>query len=182
MQAAIELFKKSGFQNVSIEEITTAAEVSRGSFYVYYKNKDDLLAAYLLSLDENYYGYYQTVLCGPECAGKSCLEKLSRYMKYSMKVLSECGPDLLRVYYAYLTRDTNAWATKDRSYFPILETLLHSGQEDGCIRRDISIEQLESMSLCLTRGLTLEWCASPEPIPIESKFPVIDSFCHMLQP
>lgn len=181
LTAAIQLFKKNGFNNVGIEEITTAAEVSRGSFYVYYKNKEDLLAAYLHSLDSNYEEYYQTVLCSPENQTKTALEKLNLYMKYSMWNLGNCGQDLLRVYYAYLTRETDTWATKDRNYFPILERLIRLGQEEGSIRQDVSAEYIESISLCLTRGLTLEWCANPAPVALESKFGVIDIFCDMIK-
>jgi len=182
LKAAIQLFKENGYNNVGIEEIANAAEVSRGSFYVYYKNKDDLLAEYLHSLDQVYNEYYETVLCGKECSSLNSLEKFNLYMKYTLQVSSENSQDLIRMYYAYLTKSTNTWARRDRCYFPILEKLIAMAQEEGSIRKDISIESIENISLGITRGLTLEWCASDESVTMESKFPVIDDFCTMLMP
>lgn len=41
--AAMELFKESGYENVSIQDICNVCGVTRGAFYHHYKNKDDLL-------------------------------------------------------------------------------------------------------------------------------------------
>ena len=182
LKAAIRLFKEYGYNQVGIEEIANAAEVSRGSFYVYYKNKDDLLAEYLHSLDQVYNEYYETVLCSKECESMNALEKLNLYMKFTLQFNAENGQDLMRMYYAYLTKDTNTWAKRDRCYFPILEKLITQAREEGSMRKDICMENIESISLGITRGMTLEWSANEEPIPIESRFSIIDDFCTMLLP
>ena len=41
--AAKKLITENGFENVSIEEIAKEAEVSTGSFYTYFKNKEDVI-------------------------------------------------------------------------------------------------------------------------------------------
>ncbi len=40
---AQKLFLQKGFDNVSVEEITKQAGISKGSFYTYFKSKDELL-------------------------------------------------------------------------------------------------------------------------------------------
>jgi TetR/AcrR family transcriptional repressor of nem operon len=42
IQAAGEIIHKKGFNNTGIQEIVTLAGVPKGSFYFYFKNKDDL--------------------------------------------------------------------------------------------------------------------------------------------
>jgi AcrR family transcriptional regulator len=43
MEVAKALFLKEGFSNVSVDEITKSAGISKGGFYVYFKSKDELL-------------------------------------------------------------------------------------------------------------------------------------------
>lgn len=39
----MELFAKSGFESTSVQEITEACGISKGSFYLYFKSKESLL-------------------------------------------------------------------------------------------------------------------------------------------
>jgi AcrR family transcriptional regulator len=41
-EAATEVFAKSGYQNATLDEIARRAGMSKGTIYLYYKNKDDL--------------------------------------------------------------------------------------------------------------------------------------------
>jgi AcrR family transcriptional regulator len=45
MNAAERLFLKQGFGPTSIEQITTAAGVAKGTFYLYFKSKEDVRSA-----------------------------------------------------------------------------------------------------------------------------------------
>lgn len=45
LEAAADLFKKSGYEAVKMDDIAVAAEVSTGTIYNYYQNKGDLLVA-----------------------------------------------------------------------------------------------------------------------------------------
>lgn len=43
IEAAMRLFAEKGFHSTSIQEIATAAGIAKGSMYLYFKSKDDLL-------------------------------------------------------------------------------------------------------------------------------------------
>ncbi|WP_391123026.1 TetR/AcrR family transcriptional regulator [Psychrobacillus sp. L3] len=43
IERAVELFAKSGFESTSVQEITEACGISKGSFYLYFKSKESLL-------------------------------------------------------------------------------------------------------------------------------------------
>src|ERR1700733_9391141 len=45
MNAAQRLFLEQGVAPTTIEQITSGAEVAKGTFYLYYSSKEDLLAA-----------------------------------------------------------------------------------------------------------------------------------------
>jgi len=51
-EAAKLLFFKKGYQGSTIEEIAKLAEVSKGTIYLYFKNKDDLYVSLMLSGSE----------------------------------------------------------------------------------------------------------------------------------
>jgi AcrR family transcriptional regulator len=45
MDAAVDVFARDGFEAASVNEITRAAEVANGTFYVYFKDKDQIASA-----------------------------------------------------------------------------------------------------------------------------------------
>nr|WP_288825624.1 TetR/AcrR family transcriptional regulator [uncultured Clostridium sp.] len=52
-RAAIHEFSKFSFSNVSINQIIKEADISRGSFYTYFEDKEDLLAYLLRDFQES---------------------------------------------------------------------------------------------------------------------------------
>lgn len=53
LDVSLKLFKEKGFNQTSIEEITKLAGISKGSFYSYFKSKEELLENIIESLIEN---------------------------------------------------------------------------------------------------------------------------------
>jgi len=45
MNAAQSLFLKRGVESTTVEQITSGAQVAKGTFYLYFSTKDDVLAA-----------------------------------------------------------------------------------------------------------------------------------------
>jgi AcrR family transcriptional regulator len=45
MDAAVSVFARDGFEAASVNEITRAADVANGTFYVYFKDKDEIATA-----------------------------------------------------------------------------------------------------------------------------------------
>ena len=52
-QAALALFRERGYSNVSVEEITAGAGVSKGAFFNFFPAKEDALAAWYDALDRD---------------------------------------------------------------------------------------------------------------------------------
>lgn len=49
LEKAFELFRKNGYMDTKVEDITKALGISKGSFYTYFKTKEELLCELLES-------------------------------------------------------------------------------------------------------------------------------------
>ena len=54
VSAAWKLFYEQGYDDTTVEEIVEESGTSRGSFYHYFKSKDDLLTSLAYLFDEKY--------------------------------------------------------------------------------------------------------------------------------
>jgi len=66
--SADQLFRKYGFEKVSVDSIVEMAGVSKGSFYVHFSSKNALIVAlsvdYVKQLDLDYKNYLQSFPAG----------------------------------------------------------------------------------------------------------------------
>ena len=59
LQTAYKLFRRSGFFRVGVDEIASAAKLTKRTLYYHFKSKDDLLAAVLASQHERAFAAFQ---------------------------------------------------------------------------------------------------------------------------
>ena len=67
LEAAYKLFRRRGFVRVGVDEIATAADVTKRTLYYHFRSKDALLAAVLASQHERTFAAFQTL--GGEISG-----------------------------------------------------------------------------------------------------------------
>ena len=61
LEKAFELFRKNGYMDTKVEDITKALGISKGSFYTYFKTKEELLCELLESIKESEMEKYSKV-------------------------------------------------------------------------------------------------------------------------
>lgn len=109
--ALMELIVEKGFDAVQIQDITDRANVARTTFYLHYKDKDELLASGMADIYSEIAGmhsaFVQAVQEGngipPEMIDTSDIDHVEEYQDFYRIMLSERGslPFLLRML-AYL--------------------------------------------------------------------------------
>lgn len=57
LKTSLDLFNKYGFEHVSVEQITKACNVSKGTFYTHFPSKYDVILEKFMELDQ----FYSTV-------------------------------------------------------------------------------------------------------------------------
>lgn len=84
LNSATEIFAEKGYYQTSIQNITQKAGVSTGTFYIYYKNKEDVL----LSIYQQFF----------ECLDSMIEKKMSEKYSDSVEKLIVCTADIVSFY------------------------------------------------------------------------------------
>lgn len=158
--AAVELIKKHGFQYLTIKNICEFSGVSNGSFYYYFKTKDELLSYYLSEV----YKEYVTQLDNPKPQKdyrKSILEAYLFYGEYCEKT----GIDFIASYYSTenkalcrreLAHEENA-GTEYTSIIAQTVGDLKTAKEKGYLREGIDPRETAADICTIVKGIIFEW-------------------------
>lgn len=79
--AAHRLFHEKGFEGTAVREITEAAGVSKGTFYLYFETKFDILKAYSKEFLVRFSAVVQRELAEPDAPGGGCRDGGDQYRK-----------------------------------------------------------------------------------------------------
>ncbi|HEV2716623.1 MAG TPA: TetR/AcrR family transcriptional regulator [Terriglobales bacterium] len=159
-RCALQLFADRGFQNVTVEDITEAADVGKGTFFNYFKGKDHVLSV----LAEIQLGKVRQALDAAEAGKRSIRLVLQDFFN---KVCEEPGrsPDLAR---ALLTAFLSS-TIRDQLAQNIVEgrrmvgRIIELGQERGEVDPKLKNERI---ALHLQQGFfgtMLLWSLQGEP-------------------
>ena len=78
---AITLFREKGFDNVTVEEVAEAANLSVGAFYHHFNSKQEIFGIFHFSQDIRYQDFYDNQICRGPHADKTALEKISLFSR-----------------------------------------------------------------------------------------------------
>lgn len=142
INAAEELFFDKGYENTSIESVAEKAELSKGTIYIYFKNKNDLLHAIVHRALKILEGKFKIVASGKG----SGIERLNALGKAYYSFFVEY-PD----YFEALMHREKCTFEKDyeeseflekcnsagNGIFRIMGDMIMDGIADGSLRKDI---------------------------------------------
>jgi AcrR family transcriptional regulator len=156
--AALRLFAERGFMETTVEDITEAADVGKGTFFNYFRTKEHVLATFgaerLASIDR-----------ALERAKKGPVLPVLRDMATDLVSQTTENPALLRAIYAAHASCAPVRAelhkrlqTARRS----LAEIFAIAQQRGEVRRDISPAELARLTQIVLLGMTLAWALHPD--------------------
>ncbi len=153
---AWKLFYEEGFGETTINDIIREADISKGTFYYYFRSKDDLLGTLSEILDREYQR-----LESEEPEGMSWLEKLI-WLNYEVHVFMEKTMDyrlLAYLYSAQIVKESfSALLNRNRYYYRYIEKIMEEGRQNGELTDKMTVsEMVRYFSMC-ERALVTEWC------------------------
>ena len=153
--AALTLFNREGFENVSVEEIAQTVGCSVGNIYHYFKSKDELAIQVTQMVDEAYTALEEEYLTDRETSGR---EKLLDFVGRSLEI-SASDEMLYKAFIHGLRYPEQAVLQKNdkRVYYRLLRELVDLCQEEGSIHPSYDPDCLVEDLVVLHRGTLFEW-------------------------
>jgi TetR/AcrR family transcriptional repressor of nem operon len=171
----MKLFIERGFNACSVQDITEAAGVPKGSFYNHFKSKEALAAEILTQ-----YGRGNTdrsILTNSEA---SALARLKRHFAALNEYFSRCEDGcLVGKFMAEVSADTpliheglvsvlTAWGQQ-------ISSAIAEGQEQGSIRKDLKADDLAAFLIDSYEGAILRTRVERNPRALKSFLKVVFS-------
>ncbi|MFN7017066.1 MAG: TetR/AcrR family transcriptional regulator [Fimbriimonadales bacterium] len=166
IEAALALMQEKPFEQVTVEEITTLADVAKGTFFTYFPTKEHLLHAYMRDLANEVYEFLESLQ--PEDAPSQweimrqvmlfIAQRDARSLQISRTMMIACchSPVVREQMLAIVNEATE----RARIGFEI-------GQQKGEFRTDVSAEELAHQAIRLYRLCQMEWMMEREGESLE---------------
>ncbi len=154
--AAWKLFYEQGFEETTIEDIVYESETSKGSFYHYFKGKDELMGTLANVFDEK----YEQLMVEMD-PGLDAMEKLI-HVNHELFSMIDGGVsmDLLSRLLStqLLARGEKHLLDRSRTYFKVLRQIISEGQRRGELRTDWTVNEVVNAYALWERALLYDWC------------------------
>ena len=162
LESAYLLFSKHGLKQVSIEMITRKAGIAKGTFYVYFKTKNALIAEIgenkVIEVDMNYekiLDQYIDTVPADELLKLMCQKIIS-------VMIDNVGYEVLSIMYKMLLEkspEAESVISSNRKVFELFTKIIEKGVNTGVFRPDLNSSEIAKHLMIALRGLTYQWCA-----------------------
>lgn len=145
--------QRTGFDNVSVEEITKDAGVAKGTFYHYFVCKEDVVREFSTRVIEEIFTTAMTMPGGPQ-------EKLTYYFNAILHEADRMGVNLIRQWIRDIMspRSAEEGAENLREGYRKIYTILKHTKEENQLKEDTPVAFLTKLLLSHLYGALITWC------------------------
>ena len=169
--AGLELIKENGFDAINVEDITKKAGVAKGTFYIYFKRKEDIV----LEISRAPFSEIAQEL--QDMQNLKIVEKLCHYFHRFMECVESCGIHVCRQWTRDVLDPNNVPENKDGQKwaydFDMLKQILDNAVKHGELKENTPVELLTHIIISELYGMMTCWCMSDgkfEPLDWTDKF------------
>ncbi|OOM80099.1 TetR/AcrR family transcriptional regulator [Clostridium sp. BL-8] len=140
IDSALALFKEKGFQETYMEEIAVKSDVSKGTLYNYFQDKESIVSAYFKSLINNYSNNFNEV--SEEFKKNGNIEETLNSILDFINHIYQNNMEFTAIYFRYRMQTlfyTNPIENPHRSGLEgLISEIVKNAQENNQLRKDIS--------------------------------------------
>jgi AcrR family transcriptional regulator len=176
--AALQLFAERGFLETTVEDITEAADVGKGTFFNYFPTKEHVLATFgteRLAVMER----------ALERAKRGPVLPVLRELLVDFAGQANENPALLRAIFAAHASCAPVRAElqqRVRAARRLLKEIFSLAQRRGEIRSDIPPQELARLTQMMFLGVAVAWCLNPDAPVRATGEAVWQLFCQGIYP
>lgn len=156
IDTAWKLFRENGFEDTTINDIIREAGISKGTFYYYFRSKDNMLDTLSVILDREYEN-----LAAEISDDMGAFDKLVK-LNYQMHSFINDNIDCRLIAYLYSLQIVKDHASnlldRNRYYFRLLEKIVEEGRNKGELTADLSVSEIVKFYSLEERALVTDWC------------------------
>jgi TetR/AcrR family transcriptional regulator, fatty acid metabolism regulator protein len=149
-KVATQLMDKKGFNNTTIEEISKKAKVSVGTFYLYYRSKDEIFQELFYKADTYFKNQVSLHL-----KAKNALDRIATFFQHYARYNQARGLDAIRQLY---NTKNKLFIAKNRYMHLLLMQLIETGQQQREIISDDTPQNIADYLFIMARGVVYDWC------------------------
>lgn len=152
VKATMEIMEKSGFNNMTIQEINERAGVSVGTFYHYFKTKEDVFYELYRKADNYFEEEVERRLYAKDLTTR---ERIVYYFSLYAQFNHHNGLEYIRQLY---NTNNKFFIAKGRYMNDLLQKIVLEGMVKGEITKEMSPEDVTNQLFMLARGIVFDWC------------------------
>jgi AcrR family transcriptional regulator len=142
VDAAERLFLSKGFYNTSVDEIAEECELSKGTLYLYFHNKDEIYFHVLISILEDYCATLRANLATKASypARLKCLGEtfLAYYYEHPARFVLMNDMDHPPVPGDFPVERLNEYSRRSSCVWEIVEKVIQEGVDNGYLRSEVN--------------------------------------------
>ena len=166
IDAAVRIIKRDGAEAVTLRNVCREAGVSNGTFYFYFKNKDDLLMHFLRETSFDSFALSSPVQNISERSAELYMILINRYM--------DLGLDFMKSFYSTGNKPLSAYLGEQNGAFPD-GTIMARNESDIVEAKALNVITADAdphtiaMDVCtIVKGCVFEWCLTDGNMDIQS--------------
>jgi AcrR family transcriptional regulator len=163
LEKVMDLLKEKSFEEISVQDICNASDISVGSFYHYFSQKSELLTGLMGMID-----FYMTDHVFPFLVSESAYENLKILSRGFAAYVEESGIKISKLISGSCPTDYSL-SNEKRPFYMKLSDIISTGQMTGEFRDDMSPEQIADLLLVALSGVAVDWSRRDGNYPIKSR-------------
>ncbi|GAA0124791.1 hypothetical protein UT300019_06930 [Clostridium sp. CTA-19] len=159
-ETAIKLIKEKGYNDVTVSEICKKAGVAKGTFYVHYKSKEDIVKeSYYSDMNQFIIRQYKELISQDK--NMNIKDKIEKFLISELMFTDHVGYTMTcRAYVTNLTECISECSNhfERREFSKDLKALILKGINQNAFNTQQTVEEIFLYLESFVRGLMASWC------------------------